>query len=219
MENLFERKTNVGKLVLGGIVLGLGFYLMMSGIIPRILTTYTLLIGGLLAFVIGFGTDSLKDLFLSKPRKPVKNFLLYYVLVIVTSFASAMIYNLVVKAPPSDNPVTFNQISAIIGVPFQLMGEELMGFFILFAVANLFKYRGNQQALLIGTLVSGLIFGLAHYTTYFDGHVLLTLFHVFIMQGVSRLVFNQAGLKSNTIIVPFLIHLGLDLIGFFSLLL
>ncbi len=95
-----------------------------------------------------------------------------------------------------------------------MFGEEFLGLFILIVVANLFK--GN---LIIGNLVSGFLFGIMHYTAYgADG--ITTIVQILAVQGISRIIFNFAALKGNSIWTSWAVHTIFDclIFGLFILL-
>ncbi|MBS5932835.1 MAG: CPBP family intramembrane metalloprotease [Clostridiales bacterium] len=64
----------------------------------------------------------------------------------------------------------------------------------------------------MATVCSAIVFALLHVPTYWDGSLLITTLHVLALQGVSRLIFNTAGVKSNSIILPWVIHVLFDIL-------
>ncbi|MEN2259745.1 CPBP family glutamic-type intramembrane protease (plasmid) [Paraclostridium benzoelyticum] len=63
-------------------------------------------------------------------------------------------------------------------------------------------------------MLSSICFGLLHYSTYFNGSLVNTLIHILLIQGLVRIFFNFAALKSNSIIVPWIIHVVFDFTTF-----
>ena len=204
--------------LLGALILGSGFYITTNESFSflNFLAPYSLMITGLLAFMIAFGFSSLKDLF-AKPRDPngnIKNFIKYFILTTVLGFASAAILQYVLNLNLASNPEAGDLSSIILQVPFMLLGEELIRFYFLLVTANLiFQKTGNQkQAELLGIIISSILFGLLHYTTYYNGNPIETLAHVLLIQGSARIAFNLSGLKANSILMPLIIHIIYDLI-------
>lgn len=167
------------------------------------------------ALVIAFGQRGLKELF-SKPVKPVKNFFLWFIIALIVSMVSGILLSMVVETPLQGNPGAENLTQTLVSLPFVLLFEEIISFFVLLAVANLiFKKTQNLfWAQAIGVIASAAVFGLLHYSTYYNGSVIDTLAHVLFVQGLIRIFFNLAGLKSNSIIVPWVIHIAFDLYSF-----
>lgn len=210
MNKLYDQELKPIACLIGIFVLILGFFNLTLGFIP-VLSTYSLAITGILAFCITFGCHSLKDIF-HKPVKPIKNFFLYYGISALASLVTAFIMIYVLKIKLAGNPLTDDV--PWLYLPFMLLGEELFSFYIFLVAASLLKNQKHQ--LLIASIICSLIFASVHIPTYWAGSMVGAILHVILLQGVSRLIFNFAGIKSNSMIVPYFIHVIFD-IGFFLL--
>ena len=208
MDKIFNKSFKTSNAILGTFILALGFLNLSLGWIP-ILAPYSLFITGLIAFIITFGTESIKMLF-NRPKKLVKTVFIFLPLAFVASFFSAIVLQIVLKLNLAANPVTNNV--PWLELPFMLLGEELISFFVFAIVASLLK--NHNKKLLIATITSALVFALLHVPTYWNGSIFRTIIHVLCLQGVSRLIFNSAGVKSNSIIAPWVIHILFDSISF-----
>lgn len=208
----------VTKALLGSLIVGLGFFLATTYINPlmTILAPFSLMIMSAIAFVVVYGPKHFLDLF-SKPKDPkgnIKNFIKYFILTAVLGMSMGILLNLLFHNSLAANPESGNLGAIILKLPFMLLGEELLSFFFLLVIANLvYKKTGNQpKAELVGIILSSIIFGLMHYTTYYNGNIFVTLLHVLLIQGSARIAFNLSGLRANSIWLPLLIHIVYDLI-------
>lgn len=208
MDKLYDKPIKPVNALIGILILALGFMNLTRGYII-VIAQSSLAITGLAAFGITYGLDSIKMLF-NRPIKPVKNFLIFLLISFVTSFVIGMILTNVLKLNLTANPVIEN--IPWIKLPMMLLGEELISFFAFFLIASLL--RNHSKKVLFATIGSALVFALLHIPTYWNGSFLLTLIHVILLQGVARLIFNTAGIKSNTILVPWLIHFAFDALNF-----
>lgn len=168
-----------------------------------------------ISLFITFGKDGVADIF-SKPKKPFKNTIIWYLISFTVSIVSGTLLTQVLKIVLKGNPGQEHLIQTFISLPFVLLFEEIISFFVLLVIANLVFKRTNKLFLsqTIGTIISCIYFGLLHYSTYFNGDMLHTLLHIIFIQGVVRIFFNIAGLKSNSIIVPWIIHVLFDFTSF-----
>lgn len=169
----------------------------------------------LISLLISFGKEGLANIF-SKPIKPFKNIALWYVVSILFSFASALMLKLVLNFNLHDNPGSKNLAQTLISLPFVLLFEEIISIFILLVIAN-FIFKKTKNLLLsqtIGVVLSCICFGLLHYSTYYNGDILITLIHIIFVQGLTRIFFNLSAIKSNSIIVPWIIHVLFDFTTF-----
>ncbi|RKD75984.1 hypothetical protein ATL39_0194 [Sinobaca qinghaiensis] len=164
------------------------------------------------ALLIAFGRQGIKDIF-SKPIKPYKNFFVWYIIMIIMSLISGILLSLFVNTPLRGNPGTEHLAQTFISLPFVLLFEEIISFFFLLAVANIIYKRTKNLfwAQAAGVAVSAVIFGLLHYTTYYNGNMVDTLAHIIFIQGMARVFLNLAGLKSNSLMIPWIIHVVFDL--------
>lgn len=86
----------------------------------------------------------------------------------------------------------------------QVLGEEFFKVFILLLVMHvLYKITNNRNmTLIIGVIISMIIFGLCHYDAY-DGKIL----QILLIQGFGSIFCYFAYLKTKNIWVSYLIHL------------
>lgn len=206
------------RAALGAIILSLGFYITTNYINPifSLFAPYSLMIAGLIAFAVAFGPSSVKGLFQrpADPKGNVHNFFTYIVLTAVLGMSAAILLQYIFKFHLTSNPISGDISSIVAQIPFMLLGEELISFYILLTIANLVykKTQNQEQAELVGMIFSCVIFGLLHFSTYYSGNLMTTLAHILLIQGSARIAFNLSGLKSNSLIMPLVIHIAYDLV-------
>lgn len=205
MNNLLTKKFDIKLGIVGFILLLIGFFNLSFGWIS-ILSPFSLALTGVIAFYMVFGRDSF--LLLTQPIKPIKNFLLYFLLIVLATFGTSYFLQYILNFDLASNPIGGHV--PWIKLPFMLFGEELISFYTFILTANLLKK--NNHNILIGNLVSATLFAVLHIATYWNGNFFLTLLHVLALQGIARIIFNTSGIKSNTIIVPFMIHFIFDIV-------
>ena len=90
----------------------------------------------------------------------------------------------------------------------QLFGEELFKINMLLGILLLlFRRSGNRKsAIVIATLVTALVFGLAHYAAY--GSIV----QILLVQGLGCIIGVFAYLKTKNILTSYAAHLLLDFI-------
>lgn len=219
MINLITKhKVSFLRVITGISILIFGFYAATNYISPIItpFAPYSLMITGLISFALVYGVTGIKELF-SKPSDPkgnIKNFIKYFILTILLGFTTAIILQYILNLKLSVNPESGNVLSIIFQIPFMLLGEELISFYFLLVTANLIynKFDNYKNAEIIGIIVSSILFGLLHYSTYYNGNPLTTIIHILLIQGSARIIFNISGLRSNSIVMPLLIHIIYDLV-------
>lgn len=165
----------------------------------------------IISLFVTFGKQGILDIF-SKPIKPFKNIAIWYIISLVSSLISASILKLVLNLQLHDNPGATHLVQTLISLPFVLLFEEIISIFILLVIAN-FIFKKSKNLLLsqtTGIIISSICFGLLHYSTYFNGSVVNTLIHILLIQGIARIFFNLAALKSNSIVVPWIVHVIFD---------
>ncbi|GAA0092654.1 CPBP family intramembrane metalloprotease [Paraclostridium bifermentans] len=169
----------------------------------------------IVSLVIAFGKSGLSDVF-SKPIKPFKNIAVWYIVSLIASLISGVLLTTVFKLNLHSNPGSEHIVKTLISLPFVLLFEEVISIFVLLVVSN-FTYKKTDNLKLantIGIILSSIFFGLLHYSTYFSGNVMHTLIHIIFVQGLARIFFNLAALKSNSIIVPWIVHVVFDFTTF-----
>lgn len=169
----------------------------------------------IVSLVIAFGKSGLSDVF-SKPIKPFKNIAVWYVVSLIASLISGILLTVVFKLNLHGNPGSEHIAQTLISLPFVLLFEEVISIFVLLVVSNFTYKKANNLKLAntIGIILSSIFFGLLHYSTYFSGNVMHTLIHILFVQGLARIFFNLAALKSNSIIVPWIVHVVFDFTTF-----
>lgn len=169
----------------------------------------------IVSLVIAFGKSGLSDIF-SRPIKPFKNIVKWYIISLVASSVSGILISVVFKLHLHGNPGLENVVQTLISLPFVLLFEEVISIFILLVVSNFIYKKTNNLKLAntIGIILSSIFFGLLHYSTYFNGNIIHTLIHILFIQGLIRIFFNLAALKSNSIIVPWIVHVIFDFTTF-----
>jgi hypothetical protein len=206
MDILFSQKIKSFQTIAGIFILALGALNLVYNWIP-VLAPYSLFITGLLAFIVTFGFGSIKTL-VAHPIHPIKNFFIFLFLILIVSGFVSIFLSVILHLPLATNPISDN--TPWLQLPFMILGEELISFFIFILIAN--KLRYYRKHLLIATIGSAIIFALLHVPTYWSGYLLPTLIHVMFLQGLSRIVFNSAGVRSNTILIPWLVHFVFDIL-------
>lgn len=203
MDQLLTKEIDGRKGALGLLLLLMGFLNLSFGWLA-VLSPYSLAITGLLAFYLTFGKDMI--LLIKRPIQPIKYFFLFFPLSVVVSLGISYLLIVGLGLQLSANPITGHV--PWLQLPFMLLGEELISFFIFLLAA--IKLQRLSHQLLAANLISAVCFAAIHILTYWNGNLLLTIFHVLALQGVTRIIFNEAGIKSNTLLVPWIIHLLFD---------
>lgn len=230
MKNLITKhKLNPFGVLIGAILLYLTFAFLTASEkwlnqhlpLPTIVTqpgfgkSSVVFIMTIISLIIGLGFKGIAQL-LGRPQKPVKNFIIWFVISFVIAFISGLLLTKVLKIPLAANPGHKNVWKTIQILPLQLFFEEGISFFILIVCANLlFKVTKNWKvATIIGSIISAIVFGLLHYSTYYYVSPFDTIMHILLVQGVARIGFNEGGLRSNSMWIPYLIHVTYDFVTF-----
>lgn len=167
-----------------------------------------------LSLMIAFGSSA-KSIF-QKPKNPIKIALIYLVIAFLTSMALGFVLQLVMHLNLKSNPGNKDVVKTMLSLPILLMFEEIISFFVLLLSSNvIFKITKNKLlSEIVGIMLSAVFFGLLHYSTYYSGDVVSTLIHIITLQGVTRIYLNIAGLRSDSIWTPWIIHLAFDFLTF-----
>ena len=90
----------------------------------------------------------------------------------------------------------------------QLFGEELFKTNMLLGILLLLFRRSHNRksAVVIATLVTALVFGLAHYAAY--GSIV----QILLIQGLGSIIDMFAYLKTKNVLTSYAVHLLIDLI-------
>ncbi|WP_275399736.1 CPBP family glutamic-type intramembrane protease [Enterococcus faecium] len=189
------------KAIIGAIIIFLGLIGLLFA--PTIVSIFSLTITGIISLVLVYGKDKVIQIF-SKPILPFKNIIKYFFLNVVVSVGVGLILNFVLHWNLQGNPV--NEVLSpllFFTLPIMLLGEELFSIYFLSVFSSKFS-------LPIASLISAIIFGLIHFSTYFSGNIFHTLMHILLIQGVARIIFNQSAIKSNSIITSWIVHVLFD---------
>ena len=97
----------------------------------------------------------------------------------------------------------------LIGLIIQLIGEELLKLIpLMLVVAFTYKSLGRKNAIIVGIIISQLLFALVHIPAYgFDLRFLI------LALGVGGCILPITYIHTKNVAVPYFIHLIEDLIG------
>lgn len=167
---------------------------------------FTLASFGTIAYIMVFGSQAYKKLY-QKPVKFRKNFVTYFLLTLLFSLVLGTLISIITHTQKgnaaANNPLWF----FFLIMPFALIGEELFSIYFY----DLFKLKISPLA---ANILVSIIFGLIHYTTYFNGSIVLTVVQIILIQGSARFWFNKSYEQSQSILTSFAIHYVFDLATF-----
>lgn len=205
MNKIIGKQIDLSRALLGTGIVGIGVLGLFYA--PAIISIVSLAISGFAALWVVYGKDTALTIF-SKPKSPTKYIFKYFLLNILVSFTVSIILQYILKWNLSGNPANEGfQLLTLFVIPIMLLGEELFSIFFLSIFSSKFS-------LPVASLLSAIIFGLIHYSTYNNGNILHTLVHILLIQGVARLLFNQAAIKSNSIYTSWVVHVLFDFFAF-----
>lgn len=206
------KSTTILKTIVGLILLFLGFYLMSNvNLHIGYAQEFTLLVFSIAGVLIIFGKHVLT--WFAKPQgKFLKVALACLVINAIWSMLGGALVNVIFGDAGSHANPAFGDFSLIFFIPFMLMGEELFSIGILETLRT--KWGIST---LVSTLITGAIFGLIHFNSYYGGDILRTIVQILMVQGVARLILNYAYLKTRSIWTSYAVHLIFDLIILFVL--
>lgn len=194
------------------IQLFVGFYIMSSiDLHIGYAQEFTLLIFSIVGVVVIFGNQAL--IWFSKPQgKYIKIAIACLIINTIWSMLGGTIITLIFGNSGNHGNAAFGDFILIFFVPFMIMGEEVFSIGIL----ETLRMKWGLSTI-ISTLVTSIIFGLVHFYTYNGGNVLRTIVQILLVQGVARLIFNYAYLKTSSIWTSYAVHLVFDLVFLFVL--
>lgn len=204
MNNILKKDLDFNKVTLGILIVIIG----LAGLLyaPALISIFSLAITSYIGLYIVFGKNATKGIF-GKPISPVKNIVKYLLLNILVSILVSVILQNVLKWDLHGNPVDEGfQLLTLFVIPIMLLGEELFSIFFLAIFSSKFS-------LPIASILSAIIFGLIHYSTYNNGNIVHTLAHILFIQGIARILFNQSAVKSNSILTSWATHVLFDFIA------
>ncbi|MBR3313995.1 MAG: CPBP family intramembrane metalloprotease, partial [Atopobiaceae bacterium] len=148
---------------------------------------------------------------IKKPRLgDIPLILIVTVLSLAYSLVAGTLSSLITGATTHGNALMGETMDAgrIALVFVQLFGEELFKTNMMLGILLLlFRRSGNRKsAIVIATLVTALVFGLAHYAAY--GSIV----QILLVQGLGCIINVFAYLKTKNILTSYAVHLLLDFI-------
>lgn len=207
MDKIIGKNLDIKKVFLGTGVVCIGLIGLLYA--PAVISIVSLAISGFAGLFIVYGKEATLSIF-SKPKSPVKNILKFFLLNTFISFSISIILQYLLKWNLSGNPANEDfQLLALFVIPIMILGEELFSIYF-------FSIFSSKFSIPVASFFSAIIFGLIHYSTYNNGNVFHTLIHILLIQGIARLIFNQAALKSNSIITSWGIHVLFDFFAFLT---
>lgn len=206
------RSADILRTIIGLLLLFVGFYIMSSiDLHIGYVQEFTLLIFSIVGVAVIFGNQAL--IWFSKPQgRYIKIAIACLIINTVWSMLGGTIVALIFGNSGNQANAVFGDYIMIFFVPFMIMGEELFSIGILETLRT--KWGLST---IISTLVTSVIFGLIHFNTYNGGNVLRTIIQILLVQGVARLIFNYAYLKTSSIWTSYAVHLVFDLVFLFVL--
>lgn len=203
------KQLTLQRVLAATLLLLLGLYLVSNAkpLIPIPYVGYfALFFFGTIAYTMVFGAQAYKKLF-QKPVNFRKNFIKYFLLTILFSFVLGIVLTLITHTQKGNEAVNNSLWFFFLIMPFALIGEELFSIYFY----ELFKLKAAPLA---ANILVSIIFGLIHYTTYFNGSVLLTVVQIILIQGSARFWLNKSYEQSQSILTSFAIHYFFDLATF-----
>ena len=208
MKQLFTARMSKPAVPVAVILLFIGF-LVLSFSIPFI-APFAIAIAGFISLYILFGKQGITYTF-SKPKKPVSTYFLGLVGAYAFAGIGIFITKVLIGNAPNSNPVAekMTPLGLIRTIPM-LLGEELITLVLLLIIVNLLG--GTRKALVIGVVVSTLIFGFLHLPTYNWDFA-----QVIFIIAAARIPFTLATLRSDSLYTGLFIHITYDWIAFILL--
>lgn len=201
---MLRRGVNIPNALISILLLAIGLWALLEGFLGILSFLYLLTTGGLGYWLLG---GDLRRLI--RPLKKGQIILIIKVIIfsLALSVAVFFISKLVLHNPSSTNPV-IGHLSWII--PFEtipgLFGEEMLAIVLLVILEHYLPK--NRTGLIIATILSSLLFGAAHLSTY-DWNIWQCL----VVIGLTRIPFTYAWYKSDrNLLVNGLAHWGYDML-------
>lgn len=208
MKQLFTAQMSKPAVPIALILLFAGF-LTLSFSIPFI-SPFAIAIAGFISLYILFGKTGITYTF-SKPKKLVSTYFLGLLGAFIFAGVGIFITTMLLGSSPNSNPVAEGMtLFGLLRTIPMLLGEELITIVLLLIITNLLG--GTRKALAIGIIVSTLIFGFLHLSTY-DWNFAQVIFII----AAARIPFTLASLRSDSLYTGLFIHITYDWIGFIIL--
>ncbi|MGG5318863.1 CPBP family glutamic-type intramembrane protease [Enterococcus sp. AZ072] len=202
-------------------------FLLAIGFIGRTtdwpLSWIWLFLFSLLALLFQFGPDACKLFLKPMGKGKIRYIILFVVLSFVLSTIAARLGNLLLNNQTVENPIaqSLHENSLLQNIYFflttwiSLAGEELTTAAVAFPLYYyLVKQFGQKQAFLFSSILSALFFGSLHLTTYS-----WNWYQSLVVIGLTRLPFNYAWKKTDSLRGGIIAHTVYDYLIFFFVLL
>ena len=152
---------------------------------------------------------NLSEIFRKPKKSDIKIIIIGLICVFLVMFMTTLISKGFGIPSQSHEPYTAHPIITIVSTIIQLVGEELFKFIgIVLPMIFTYKYLGRKGAIIVGIIVSQLIFSIAHISAY-GSNIADLIFTI----GIGSIVFPLIYVKTKNIAVSYLVHLIWDFIG------
>lgn len=175
------------------------------------ITTALICLVAIISMICLVGSKNIGKLFKEPKYKFFKTVLISILFLIISGIVAIVggkISQNIMHATTQANQALKNPKRMLIILPFHMIFEEAWTFIMLFIIANklYLKNKNYSKSFWIASIISSVVFALAHVITYGDGNILLPIVQVLLVQGLVRVVYNFSAYKTNLILVSFLIH-------------
>lgn len=202
IQNLTIKKQAIFPALLVTILSVYAYFFIFSD--TDFLRAISLMTGAGVGIFFLYGSEA-RRLF-KKPLNPIKNFFLgffslQFALILATLVVKFLLH-VQINQHEKMGALQHLDLFFFIKLFLMLMGEELLTFVLFFITASLLRqFLSAKKAILIGTIVSAVIFALLHLPAY-HGNVL----QVLVLIGTARLVLTWISLRSDSLWEGFAIH-------------
>lgn len=205
MKRLFTAKISKPAVPISLILLFAGFLALSYG--APFIAPFAIAIAGFISLYILFGKQGITYTF-SRPQKLISTYFLGLLGANIFAGVGIFITTILLGNKPESNPIAegMNLLGLLETIPM-LLGEELITIVLLLIVTNLLG--GTRKALIIGIIISTLIFGFLHLPTY-DWNFAQVIFII----AAARIPFTLASLRSDSLYTGLFIHITYDWFAF-----
>lgn len=203
---MVEKIKDYTKIIGGLALLGLGLYLMSNvNLHIGMFQEYTLLAFSVLGASLIFGKVWI--LWFGFPQDNfIKIVSIALVVNILWSMMGENIVQLIFGMSGFHSNKAVGNLGLLLFIPLMLIGEEL------FSVTILETLKKIGLSTNLSSVGSAIIFGLAHFQTYYGGNALRTIIQILLIQGGARLIYNYVYQKTGSIWTSWTVHLLYDII-------
>lgn len=222
MKTIFNQQIKPTRVIFATFLILLGYMSIVSvfpglNFLSKVMSISISFILGIIITLIGLSVvfTFKKTLFIfSKPINPVKNTIKYFLICWVFSTATLLLLTTVFGLQLAGDPTANLGLNPLLFLltPISIMVEELISIYFLSIFTSKFSVT-------ISSILCAIIFGLLHYPVYFNGNLITTLVHIIFVQGSSRIILNQAAIKSNSLWTSWIVHVLFDFSTTFLILL